>query len=150
LFRDLTPQAVITGFLAAFVGFASSFAVVLQGLKGVGASDAQAASGLMAAGIAMGLCGIVLSLKTRMPVSVAWSTPGAALLAISGTVEGGFEAAVGAFVVCGILIVVSGLWRPFGRAVAQIPINPAADDPGNDNGKPKRRVKGNCLEGSKT
>ncbi len=126
MLRDLTPQAAFTGLLAAFVGFASSFAVVLQGLKGVGASDAQAASGLMAAGIAMGLCGIFLSLRTRMPVSVAWSTPGSALLAISGTVEGGFEAAVGAFLVCGVLIVLSGLWRPFGRAVAAIPASLAS------------------------
>ncbi len=74
-------QSVFMGLLAGFVGFASSFAVVLQGLKGVGASDAQAASGLLAAAVAMGLCGIILSLATRMPVSIAWSTPGAALLA---------------------------------------------------------------------
>lgn len=109
------------GLLAAFVGFASSFAVVLAGLKGVGASEAQAASGLMAAAVTMGLAGIVLSLRTKMPVSVAWSTPGAALLATSGAVEGGFGAAVGAFLICGLLIVVSGIWRPFGKAIAAIP-----------------------------
>jgi len=121
MLRDLSPQAIFIGLLAAFVGFASSFAVVLAGLKGVGASDAEAASGLMAAAIAMGLCGIVLSLKTRMPVSVAWSTPGAALLATGASVEGGFAAAIGAFLVCGMLIVVSGIWRPFGKAIAAIP-----------------------------
>ena len=71
-------HAVIAGALAAFVGFASSFAVVVHGLKAVGASEAEAASGLMALSMAMGLGGIILSLKTRMPVSVAWSTPGAA------------------------------------------------------------------------
>lgn len=114
-------QALFIGLLAGFVGFASSFAVVLQGLKAAGATDAQAASGLMAAGIAMGLCGIVLSLRTKMPVSVAWSTPGAALLALSGPPTEGFAATVGAFLVCGVMIVVSGLWRSFGRAVARIP-----------------------------
>lgn len=121
MLRDTALQSVFIGLLAAFVGFASSFAVVLQGLRGVGASEEQAASGLMAAAIVMGLCGIVLSVMTRMPVSVAWSTPGAALLAVSGSVSGGFDVAVGAFLVCAALIFLSGLWRPFGRAVSAIP-----------------------------
>jgi benzoate membrane transport protein len=75
----------------------------------------------MALSIAMGLCGMLLSLKLRMPVSVAWSTPGGALLASSGAVPGGFSGAVGAFLVTGLLIVLCGLWRPLGRLVAAIP-----------------------------
>ena len=114
-------QAVAAGVLAAFVGFASTFAVIVQGLIAVGASQEEATSGLMALSISMGVCAIWLSLRTRLPISVAWSTPGGALLATSGTVEGGFAAAVGAFVVCGMLIVVAGLWRPLGRWVAAIP-----------------------------
>ena len=121
MFKDLSFQSVFMGCLTAFVGFASSFAVVLQGLKGVGASDYQAASGLMALSVSMGLCAIVLSAWTKLPVSIAWSTPGAALLATAGAVEGGFAAAVGAFLVCGVLIVIAGLFRPLGRAVAAIP-----------------------------
>jgi benzoate membrane transport protein len=114
-------QALAAGVLAAFVGFASSFAVIIAGLTGVGASQAEAASGLMALSIAMGVCAIVLSLKTKLPISIAWSTPGAALLATTGPVAGGFSAAVGAFLVTGALIVVAGLWKPLGRAVAAIP-----------------------------
>ncbi|MGF1630685.1 MAG: benzoate/H(+) symporter BenE family transporter [Kiloniellaceae bacterium] len=114
-------QAAGAGLLAAFVGFASSFAVVLQGLIGIGASQAEAASGLLALSLAMGLCGIYLSLKTRLPVSIAWSTPGAALLATTGMVEGGFAAAVGAFLMSGVLIVAAGLWKPLGRWVAAVP-----------------------------
>jgi benzoate membrane transport protein len=113
--------AVAAGLLAAFVGFASSFAVVLQGLAGAGAGPAEAASGLMAVSVAMGLCGILLSAARRMPISVAWSTPGAALLAAGGAPEGGFAVAVGAFLLTGVLIVLAGLWRPLGRAVAAIP-----------------------------
>lgn len=116
-----SPQALAAGVLAAFVGFASSFAVIIQGLTGVGASQAEAASGLMALSIAMGICAIVLSLRSKLPISVAWSTPGAALLATTGPVPGGFSAAVGAFLVTGALIVVAGLWKPLGRAVAAIP-----------------------------
>lgn len=114
-------QAVSAGLLAGFVGFASSFAVVLQGLVAVGASPAQAASGLMALSIAMGLAGIVLSLRLRLPISVAWSTPGAALLAATAAPAGGFAEAVGAFLACGVLLTVAGLWKPLGRAVAAIP-----------------------------
>src|SRR5260221_5356074 len=114
-------QAFAAGVLAAFVGFASSFAVIIAGLTGVGASQGEAASGLMALSISMGVCAIVLSLKTRLPISIAWSTPGAALLATTGPVAGGFSAAVGAFLVTGVLIVVAGLWKPLGRAVAAIP-----------------------------
>ena len=118
---SFSVQALAAGVLAAFVGFASSFAVIVQGLIAVGASREEAASGLMALSIGMGVCAIWLSLRTRLPISVAWSTPGGALLATSGTVEGGFPVAVGAFLVCGALIVAAGTWRQLGRWVAAIP-----------------------------
>ncbi len=121
MLRDFSVQSLFMGVLIAFVGFASSFAVVLHGLAGVGANETQAASGLMALSVSMGICAIVISAVTRLPVSVAWSTPGAALLASSGAVEGGFSAAVGAFLVCGVLIIVAGLWKPLGRMVSAIP-----------------------------
>ena len=121
MFRDATAQSVFSGSLAAFVGFASSFAVVLAGLKGVGATDAQAALGMSAAAVAMGLSSIVLALKTKLPMGGAWSTPGAALLASAAVPAGGFPAAGGAFLVCGALLVLAGLFKPFGRAVAAIP-----------------------------
>ena len=109
------------GLLVAMVGFASSFAVTLQGLNGVGASPAEAASGLMALSVSMGVCGIVLSVWTRMPISVAWSTPGAALLATTGAIDGGFAGAVGGFIACAILLTLTGVWSRFGEWVACIP-----------------------------
>jgi benzoate membrane transport protein len=112
---------VTAGLVAAFVGYASSFAVILKGLTAVGASDAQAASGLMALSIAIGVVGIALSAWSRMPISAAWSTPGGALLAATGAAAGGFPAAVGAFLVAGALMAAAGLVRPFGRLVAAIP-----------------------------
>ncbi|MGD0641034.1 MAG: benzoate/H(+) symporter BenE family transporter [Roseiarcus sp.] len=114
-------QPLTVGLVTAFVGYASSFAVILKGLTAVGASDAEAASGLMALSIAMGVAGIALSAWRRMPISAAWSTPGGALLVATGAAAGGFPAAVGAFLVVGVLIVVAGLFRPFGRLVAAIP-----------------------------
>lgn len=114
-------QALVAGTLAAFVGFASSFAVIVKGLTAVGATQAEAASGLMALSLSMAICGIYLSLKTKMPISIAWSTPGAALLATTGAIQGGFATAVGAFIVTALLIVLAGLWKPLGRWVAAIP-----------------------------
>lgn len=121
MLRDFTLQSLFMGLLVAFVGFASSFSVVLQGLEGVGASHAQSASGLMALSLAMGISGIVISAVTRMPVSIAWSTPGAALLVTAGVQNGGFADAVGAFVIANVLIVAAGLIRPVGRAISAIP-----------------------------
>jgi benzoate membrane transport protein len=121
MLRDFSAQALFMGILTAFVGFASSFAVVLHGLTGVGATEAQAASGLMAVCVALGVSMILLSAVTRLPIAIAWSTPGAALLANSGPIEGGFQTAVGGFLVCGLLIVIAGLWKPLGRMVAAIP-----------------------------
>ena len=118
---DFSSTALAAGILASFVGFASTFAVIIRGLTAMGASPEQAASGLLAVAVAMGLGGIVLSLLTRQPISIAWSTPGAALMASSAPVEGGFAGAVGAFLIAGALIVLAGQIRPLGRAVAAIP-----------------------------
>ncbi|SFE42090.1 benzoate membrane transport protein [Actinacidiphila alni] len=119
--RAAVLRASAAGLVAAFVGFSSSFAVVLEGLTKVGASHTEAASGLMALCVAMGVCAIVLSLRSRLPISIAWSTPGAALLAGSAGTHGGFPAAVGAFLLTGVLVVLSGLWKPLGRWVSAIP-----------------------------
>ncbi len=120
----LPPLAAVSaGLLAAFVGFASSFTVVLQGLVGVGATPEQAASGIMALSVAMGLCGLLVSWRTKMPISIAWSTPGAALLAGAGLPEGGFAAAIGAFVLAAGLVILTGLVKPVGRAMAAIPVS---------------------------
>ena len=119
-------QPISAGILVSIVGFASTFAVVLKGLVAVGATQEQAASGLLAVLLMTGVLAIGFGLRTRMPVSFAWSTPGAALLAVTAAPAGGFPVAVGAFLVSAALIVAAGLWRPFGRAVARIPTSLAA------------------------
>lgn len=116
-----SPQAYTAGAIASFVGFASSFAVVVKGLLAMGATQAQATSGLIAVGVAMGLCGILLSLLRKIPVSIAWSTPGAALLASMAAPAGGYPEAVGAFIVSALLIVLAGSVEKIGRLVASIP-----------------------------
>jgi benzoate membrane transport protein len=114
-------QPIVTGLLASLVGFASTFAVVLHGYAAVGATPAQAAGGLLMLCLAQGGLAIWLSTRWRIPVTLAWSTPGSALLAATGLPEGGFPAATGAFLVAALLILAAGLWKPLGRAVAAIP-----------------------------
>jgi benzoate membrane transport protein len=124
--RASLVQPVTAGILAAVVGFASAFTVVLTGLAGAGASPAQAASGLLALCVAQGLLSIVLSLRWRQPVNIVWSTPGAALLLGAGLPHGGFGIAVTAFLLTGLLILAAGLYRPLARAVAAIPLSLAS------------------------
>lgn len=113
--------AIVAGIVTAIVGFTSSFAVVLAGLHAVGASTDQAASGLLVLCITMGTGSVIFAWRLRIPMTMAWSTPGAALLAGSAVPARGFGAAVLAFAVAGALIAVCGLVRPLGRAVSAIP-----------------------------
>jgi benzoate membrane transport protein len=62
-----------------------------------------------------------LSYRHRIPLTLAWSTPGAALLASTGVVRGGWPAAIGAFLVVGVLIILTGLWSRLGSLLAAIP-----------------------------
>lgn len=119
--RDSLWTPVLAGAVTALVGFTSSFAVVLAGLRAVGATSAQAASGLLVLSVTMGLGCVALSLATRMPVTTAWSTPGAALLATAVAPSGGFAEAVGAFAVTGVLLALTGLVPALGRLVRRIP-----------------------------
>ncbi|WP_242679733.1 benzoate/H(+) symporter BenE family transporter [Paracoccus nototheniae] len=121
MFRDLSIPAFSMGILAALVGYSASFAIVLAGLTAMGATAGQATTGLFFATIGMGICSIWLPAATRIPAAVAWSTPGAAFLAATATLPGGFAEAVGALISCAGLIVLTGLSPALGRIVSAIP-----------------------------
>ena len=118
--RDL-QQPIVAGVVTALVGFTSSFAVVLAGLRAVGADAEQSASGLFALTAVFGVTMSALAWFTRTPLTLAWSTPGAALLVTTGAVDGGWSAAVGAFLVTGVLLALTGLIPWLGRLAAAIP-----------------------------
>jgi benzoate membrane transport protein len=112
--------------VAAVVGSTSSFAIVVAGLRAVGADQAQATSGLLTLCVAMGVLGIGLGLRYRQPISIAWSTPGAAMLVAAGAQPGGYRYAVGAFVIAGALYLLTGLSARLARLIAAIPTPIAA------------------------
>ena len=114
-------QPVSTGLIATVVGFASTFAIMLQGMTRVGATPAEAASGLLAICVLQGFLSVGFSLWQRQPISIVWSTPGSVLMIATGLPAGGYPAAVGALLFAAALIVASGLWPPLGRLVGAIP-----------------------------
>lgn len=115
-------QPIIAGVIGALTGFASSFALVIAGLIAVGASPEEAASGLLILCIAQALLAGLLSWRFRLPLSFAWSTPGAAVLVAAQGVTDDYGAAIGAFLVCGALLAITGLWPALGRVMTRIPM----------------------------
>ncbi|MET3928599.1 benzoate membrane transport protein [Lysobacter sp. OAE881] len=125
LLRDLSASAIAAGFVTVLVGFASSAAIVFQAAQSLGATPAQIGSWIWALGLGMGLTCIALSLRYRMPVVTAWSTPGAAMLI--GSVAGlPLSDAIGAFVLCAVMIAVAGFSGFFERMISRIPVSLAS------------------------
>ena len=123
--KDISVSAVVAGFVTVLVGFTSTAVIVFQAAHAVGAGPAEIASWMWALGLGMGLTCIGLSLRYRMPVVTAWSTPGAAML-ITSAAGVALPEAIGAFMVSGLLIAIAGFSGWFERALNRIPISIAS------------------------
>jgi len=111
--------------VAVLVSYTSLAAIVFEAARASGADAAGVASWLWALGVGCGLTSLALSWWTRTPVVIAWSTPGAALLA--GSSMGlSMSELVGAFAATGVLIAVCGVTGWFARALARIPLSLAS------------------------
>ncbi len=118
---DFSLSAVVAGFVTVLVGFTSSAVIVFQAAQALGAGPAEIASWMFALGIGMGLTCIVLSLRFRVPVVTAWSTPGAAMLMTSAAGVP-LPEAIGAFLVSAALLTLFGFTGWFERAIKRIPL----------------------------
>ncbi|MFG1347233.1 benzoate/H(+) symporter BenE family transporter [Xanthobacter autotrophicus DSM 431] len=116
---------IVSAFVAALVGFGGTLALILAAAAAVGASAAQASSWVAAICLAVAGTSAVLSIRHRMPIITAWSTPGAALIAGFGSGLG-MEAATGAFLVAGLAMVLCAAIKPLGTLVSRIPVAVAA------------------------
>ncbi|WP_422416362.1 benzoate/H(+) symporter BenE family transporter [Pseudomonas sp. GZD-222] len=122
---DTSPSAVVAGFIAMLTGYTSSLVLMFQAGQAAGLTSAQISSWIWALSIGMAVCSIGLSLRYRTPVTVAWSTPGAALLITSlGGVS--YGEAIGAYITCALLVVICGLTGSFERLVKRIPASLAS------------------------
>lgn len=113
------------GFIAILVGYSSAAAIVFQAAQAAGAGPAEIASWMWALGIGMGVSSIALSLRYRMPILTAWSTPGAALLA-TGLAGVPMAQAIGAFLFASLLITIAGASGWFERLMHHVPRSLAA------------------------
>lgn len=123
--RDLSLSAVVAGFVAVLVGFTSSAAIVFSAAQASGADEAEIASWMWALGLGMAATCIGLSLRYKVPVVTAWSTPGAAML-ITGAAGLPLAEAIGAFVISAALTVALGFSGWLERALARLPASLAA------------------------
>ncbi len=115
---------VTSAVVAALVGFGSTIAIIIAAAQAVGADPAQTSSWVAALCLSMAATSGYLSVRYRMPVVTAWSTPGAALIAASSGIS--IHAAVGSFLLAGGLIVLAASVKPFGRLIERIPTSIAA------------------------
>ncbi len=119
-FRTLPITAWSSALIATLIGFGGTVALVVQVMQVLGASAEQTGSAVTALCLSIGLAGGALSLGLRMPVVLAWSTPGAALLA-GTTADISWPVALGVFVISALLAIVLGLIPALGRLAERIP-----------------------------
>lgn len=108
------------GFVTVLVGFSSSYPLIVQTASAMGLSAEQLATMTAALSLGMGLTCLVPSLWWRLPVVIAWSTPGAALLAVSLR-NIPLDQAIGAFIACAVLLTAVGASGVFERWMHRIP-----------------------------
>ncbi|UWQ28269.1 benzoate/H(+) symporter BenE family transporter [Leisingera sp. M523] len=120
MLKDLKLSHLVSGAVAVLVGYTGSVAIIFQAIEAVGATQSQANSWMLVLGLGMGLTCLILSLIYRMPILTAWSTPGAALLAVS--LNGvPLPEAVGAFMLCAVLLTLTGVTGWFAALSRLIP-----------------------------
>lgn len=120
--RHLSLSTLTAGFITVLVGYTSSAAIVFEAARAAHGTPEQIASWLVSLGFAMGLTCIGLSLRYKVPVVTAWSTPGAALLATS--LNGySMNVAVGCFIFAAALILLCGITGWFERAMSKVPMS---------------------------
>ena len=116
----LPASSYSAALVAVAIGFGGTVALGVQAGQVLGANPAQIVSMLAALALGIGIAGAILSWRLKMPVVLAWSTPGAALLAAT-TASYGWSTAIGAFILAGLLMVLTGLVPALGRWAARIP-----------------------------
>ncbi len=116
----MRTSLIIAPGIAALVGFGGTLAIVIAAAQAVGASEGQTSSWVAAACLAKAASSLFLSVRYRMPIVAAWTTAGTALIAATHGVT--MPAAVGAFILAAVLIMLTGALKPVESLVARIPM----------------------------
>lgn len=120
--KDFALSTVTAGFVASLVGLTSGIVLVFQAARSLGADEAQTASWVWALCLGMAVLTIVPSLRLRVPIMVAFSAPGAAILATLTPGDFTLGQAIGAFIVNGVLMAIVGFSGLFERFMDRIPL----------------------------
>lgn len=125
LLKDSSLSAIVAGLSATLIGYAGPFAIIFQAARSGGLETEILASWVWAVSIGSGVLCIVLSLYWRVPVIIAWSAPGSALL-VSQLSHITIGQAVGAYIVTGVMMTVLGLSGLYDRLARNMPPSLAA------------------------
>lgn len=125
LFKDLSLSALVAGFIATVISYAGPLVIIFQAARTAALPAEVLSSWIWAISMGSGVLGIVLSLRYRVPVVIAWSAPGSALL-VTLLPQVGMAQAVGAYLVANLIVLVVGLSGAFDKVVARLPLSVCA------------------------
>jgi len=120
LLSDLSLSAVVAGFIATVISYAGPLVIIFQAAKAGGLPHDLVSSWVWAISIGSGVLGIVLSLRYKVPIIIAWSAPGSALL-VTMLPDISMNQAVGAYLVSSLVILLVGLSGAFDRVISKLP-----------------------------
>ena len=113
-------SVVVSAVVASLVGLGGTLAILVAAAQAVGADAAETSSWVSALCLATAIASFGLSLRHRIPVVTAWSTPGAVLIASTPGLTG-LSSAIGAFLFAGVLVLLTAAIRPLGTLIERIP-----------------------------
>ncbi|WP_312481656.1 benzoate/H(+) symporter BenE family transporter [Stutzerimonas nitrititolerans] len=120
LLRDCSLSAVVAGFIATVISYAGPLVIIFQAAKAGGLPHELMSSWVWTISIGSGVLGILLSLRYRVPIVIAWSAPGSALL-VTMLPHISMNQAVGAYLVSNLVILLVGLSGAFDKVIGKLP-----------------------------
>lgn len=120
LINDFSLSAVVAGFIATVISYAGPLVIIFQAAESAGLSHAVLSSWVWAISIGSAVLGIGLSLRYRVPIIIAWSAPGSALL-VALLPQISLNEAVGAYIVASLVIFLVGISGAFDRIISKLP-----------------------------
>ncbi|HBW09967.1 MAG: benzoate transporter [Pseudomonas sp. BICA1-14] len=125
LLRDCSLSAVVAGFIATVISYAGPLVIIFQAAKAGGLPQDVLSSWVWTISIGSGVLGILLSLRYKVPIIIAWSAPGSALL-VTMLPDITLNEAVGAYIVTSVVLLLVGLSGAFDRIINRLPAAIAA------------------------
>lgn len=125
LMRDFSLSAAVAGFIATVISYAGPLVIIFQAADAAHLPRELLSSWVWAISIGSALLGIGLSLRYRVPIIIAWSAPGSALL-VALLPDISMNEAVGAYVLSSLIIFLVGISGAFDRVISKLPAAIAA------------------------